>query len=78
MKYDNGAATTEFQPGERIPGLGASHLETVLYPRPRCPECDGTRLKKYRSIADQGDGSALWWVRCANEECGHKFKVLLE
>ncbi len=53
-------------------------LETVTFPRPRCPACGGVRLIKYRSIADQGDGSAIWWVRCADQRCGRRFKVLLE
>lgn len=53
-------------------------LETVTYERPRCPACGGVRLVKYRSLADQGDGTALWWVRCATEPCRHRFKVLLE
>ena len=50
-------------------------LRTVVVERPRCPLCGGIRLRKYRSIRDQGDGSALWWVRCA---CGARFRVLLE
>ncbi len=50
-------------------------LETVFVERPRCPQCGGIRLRKYRSIRDQGDGSALWWVRCT---CGHRFRVVLE
>lgn len=53
-------------------------LETITVERPRCPRCLGIRLHKYRSIRDQGDGSALWWVRCTNETCGHRFRVLLE
>ena len=50
-------------------------LPTVTVPRPRCPACGQTRLRKYRSVRDQGDGSALWWVRCP---CGNRFRVLLE
>ncbi len=50
-------------------------LATITVERPRCPACGGVRLRKYRSVADQGDGSALWWVRCS---CGQRFKVLLE
>ena len=41
-----------------------------------CPACGGVRLRKYRSLADQGDGSALWWVRCVG--CDHRFRVVLE
>ncbi len=53
-------------------------LTTVIVERPRCPVCGGVRLRKYRSIRDQGDGSALSWVRCDNASCGHRFRVLLE
>ncbi len=51
-------------------------LPTIVVERPRCPACGGVRLAKYRSIADQGDGSALWWVRC--KDCNRRFRVLLE
>ena len=51
-------------------------LTTVNVERPRCPQCSGARLHKYRTLADQGDGSALWWVEC--EACRHRFRVLLE
>ena len=57
---------------------GRRRLETVIVERPRCPACGGTRLCKYRSIANQGDGSAVWWVRCRDESCAHRFKVVLE
>ncbi len=50
-------------------------LTTVTFERPRCPQCGGVQLHKYRSLRDQGDGSALWWVLCS---CGHRFRVLLE
>jgi len=53
-------------------------LETVTVERPRCPRCGGVHLRKYRSIRDQGDGSSLPWVRCRGENCGHRFRVLLE
>ena len=53
-------------------------LETVTVERPRCPKCGGVRLRKYRSVRDQGDGSALWWVKCEKGACGHRFRVLLE
>lgn len=53
-------------------------LETVTLERPRCPRCHGVRLRKYRSIRDQGDGSSLSWVMCEDEACGHRFRVLLE
>lgn len=55
-----------------------SRLPTVVVQRPRCPSCDGVRLRKYRSIANQGDGSALAWVRCLNNACSCRFKLLLE
>ena len=58
---------------------GASHrLPTVTYPRPKCPQCGHFRLRKYRSITDQGDGTALAWVKCLNEQCGHRFRLLLQ
>ena len=50
-------------------------LPMVTVERPRCPACGGVKLRKYRTLADQGDGSALWWVRCS---CGQRFRVLLE
>lgn len=53
-------------------------LETITVPRPRCPRCQGVALRKYRSIADQGDGTALAWVVCANEKCRHRFRILHE
>ncbi len=53
-------------------------LETVTVERPRCPECNGILLHKYRTVFDQGDGSALWWVRCRQLNCGYRFRVLLE
>ena len=55
---------------------GRRRLPTVVVERPRCPRCGGTRLRKYRSLTDQGDGTALWWVCCRN--CAHRFKVVLE
>ena len=53
-------------------------LETVTCQRPRCPRCNGSALRKYRSIADQGDGTSLSWIICANEKCRHRFRILLE
>ena len=50
-------------------------LATVTVERPRCPECRGVKLTKYRTLNDQGDGSALWWVKC---KCGKRFRVVLE
>ena len=57
---------------------GRRLLETVTVERPRCPKCGGVRLRKYRSVRDQGDGSALWWVVCESSTCSHRFRVLLE
>ena len=56
-------------------GIKRQRLATITVERPRCPACGGVKLRKYRSITDQGDGSALWWVRCS---CGRRFRVLLE
>jgi len=55
--------------------LKRTRLATVTVERPRCPTCGGVKLHKYRTLADQGDGSALWWVQCS---CGRRFRVLLE
>jgi len=57
---------------------GPRRLATVTVERPRCPRCGGVKLHKYRTLADQGDGSALWWVQCVEPNCGHRFRVLLE
>lgn len=56
----------------------SNRLPTIALPRPRCPRCGGVRLKKFRSVRDQGDGTALWWVVCSNGVCSHRFRVLLE
>ena len=53
-------------------------LATVTVERPRCPRCHGARLRKYRSVRDQGDGSTLSWVRCLDEHCGHRFRLVQE
>ncbi len=50
-------------------------LTTVTVERPRCPSCQGVKHRKYRSVADQGDGSALSWAQCA---CGYRFRIVLE
>jgi len=56
-------------------GMKSRRLTTITVERPRCPACGGVKLRKYRSVTDQGDGSALWWVQCS---CGRRFRVLLE
>ncbi|MCO6436914.1 MAG: hypothetical protein J5J06_07490 [Phycisphaerae bacterium] len=53
-------------------------LMTITVERPRCPRCGGVRLRKYRTVSDQGDGSALSWVRCMNEQCGYRFRLVQE
>ena len=58
------------------PKAGPRRLETISVQRPRCPRCGEARLRKYRSLVDQGDGSALWWVQC--RDCDHRFKVVLD
>jgi len=55
--------------------LKRQRLAMITVERPRCPSCNGVKLRKYHTLADQGDGSAPWWVRCA---CGQRFRVLLE
>jgi hypothetical protein len=60
------------------PAKDRQRLTTITIERPRCPACGGVKLHKYRSLADQGDGSALWWVECSDPTCAHRFRVLLE
>ena len=68
-----------FQPMDNGPARKRrQRLNTFTYPRPRCPFCGCAILRKYRSITNQGDGSALSWVRCGNKSCGHRFRILLE
>lgn len=56
----------------------AKSIQELGWRQTSCPKCQSARLKKYRSISDQGDGSSMSWVRCLGERCGNKFKVLLE
>jgi hypothetical protein len=63
------------QTHEPEPNPMKRRLTTISVERPRCPARGGVKLRKYRALADQGDGSALWWVRCS---CGLRFRVLLE
>ncbi len=60
------------------PVRNRQRMTTVTFERPRCPECDGVRLRKYRSQRDQGDGSTLSWVRCMDEDCGYRFRLVQE
>ena len=62
--------------GQAQKKTGHRRLTTITVTRPRCPNCNGVRLRKYRSLRDQGDGSALSWMRC--DECKHRFRVLFE
>ena len=80
MAVDGSAAEGHVMPADTVlPGDSQRRrLETIVVTRPRCPACGGHRLVKYRSLADQGDGSALWWVRCGDPRCRHRFRVLLE
>ena len=59
-----------------IEPAGRGRLALWRYPRHRCPECRHAGLHKYRSIRDQGDGTALAWVRCRG--CEHRFKIMLQ
>ena len=68
----------QHEDGEGARPAARTRLRVVTIERPRCPECGGINLHKYRSLFDQGDGTALWWVRCVDPECGQRFKVLLE
>jgi len=49
----------------------ARYVFSVL---PRCPQCNGTHHRSYRSI-DQGDGSRTRWTKC--QTCGTKFILIL-
>ena len=60
------------------PAQARRRLTTITVERPRCPACGGVKLQKYRTLADQSDGSALWWVVCGEATCAHRFRVLLE
>jgi hypothetical protein len=71
-KHEHGQTWRDHAPASQRNG----RLPTLTLTRPRCPHCNGIALKKYRSIHDQGDGSSMSWVRCAN--CEVKFKVLME
>ena len=62
-----------YEPGPD--GMKRRRLTTIIVERPRCPACGGVKLRKYRTLADQGDGSALSLVRCP---CGRRFRVLPE
>ena len=55
---------------------GRGRLALWRYPRHRCPECGHAHLRKYRSIRDQGDGTAMAWVKCLS--CKHRFKIMLQ
>jgi len=58
--------------------LSSTRLATVRLPRARCPRCGDHRLRRYRSVKDQGDGSSLSWVKCLGPACGHRFRLVLE
>ncbi len=66
------------EPGRLVEPESPHRLSTVTYPRPRCSHCGHVHLRKYRSVRDQGDGTALAWVRCLNDRCQHRFRLLLE
>lgn len=70
-----------FQPLDNRPASKRQRrgrLTTLTFKRPRCPECGSAVLRKYRSLTNQGDGSAISWVVCANGACGHRFRIVLE
>lgn len=61
---------------QRPLGDNRFRLDTVVAHRPRCPRCNGVGLRKHRSLVDQGDGTAVSWVRCVDEACGHRFRIV--
>ena len=72
-RTESGVIESAHEPGPNR--MKRQRLAMITIERPRCPSCGGVKLHKYRTLANQGDGSALWWVRCA---CGNRFRVLLE
>ena len=72
MRHEDGQTWRDHAPSPQRSG----RLPMLTLTRPRCPHCSGIALKKYRSIRDQGDGSSMSWVRCAN--CDVRFKLLME
>lgn len=65
-------------PPDAAPASSRPRLPLVALTRPRCPRCGGARLRRYRSVTDQGDGTTLSWVKCRADDCGHRFRLLLE
>ena len=57
-------------------GRERKRLPIVCVERPRCPKCSSPLHRKYRSVTNAGDDTAMWWVRCT--ECQQRFKVVLE
>jgi len=51
-------------------------LFTIELQRARCPRCQSSNLRKYRSLRDRGDGSAIAWVECRRAACGFRFRVV--
>lgn len=50
-------------------------LEQITMQRPRCPRCSSPRLRKFRSLVNRDEGTAVSWVTCENEVCRHRFKI---
>lgn len=50
--------------------------ETIYITRPRCPRCNGTKVKTTHTAGDQGDGSVLRYAKC--RDCKATFKIVLE
>jgi DNA-directed RNA polymerase subunit M/transcription elongation factor TFIIS len=67
---------TEHGHADKPESMQRRRLETVIAQRPRCPRCDGVRLRAYRSQRDQGDGTSLSWMAC--QECGERFRLVRE
>ncbi|MBI5763652.1 MAG: hypothetical protein HZA51_09035 [Planctomycetes bacterium] len=53
-------------------------LEQITMQRPRCPRCSSPRLRKYRSLVNRDEGTAVSWVYCENEACRHRFKIIFD
>jgi hypothetical protein len=51
-------------------------LEFVFVERPRCRKCDSPRLKPYKRMPEESDGSFTQYAKCL--DCGKKQKIICE
>jgi hypothetical protein len=74
--FSEGLHMTTDLPRIDAPADPRCKLVTVRVKRTRCPQCRSVNLRRYRSTNDQGDGSALAYVKCL--VCAARFKLLQE